>query len=141
MHLKRVVVGAERGSCLGGSDLCLRDEGFRGRRNGGEVVEPQGRSTILVRGLGSHVAVVSELISRGEWVYSRQSEQALTYSVNIADAMDKVREMEQLFITVECVRRIDERVVGVNVVEEGGDVVINGDKAIAGWYSVTDDAI
>ena len=45
------------------------------------------------------------------------------------------------YLSPKCVRSIDERVVGVNVVEEGDDVVINGDKAVAGRYSVTDDAI
>ena len=42
--------------------------------------------------------------------------------------MDKVGEIGQLCITGECVCRIYERIVGVNVVEEGGDVVINVDR-------------
>ena len=55
--------------------------------------------------------------------------------------MDKVGEIGQLCITGECVCRIDERIVGVNVVEEGGDVVINVEWAVVGRYCVTDDVI
>ena len=69
-----MVVGAAGGRWLDVSDLRLWYEGIPGRRIGCEVGEPQGRSTVLVRGLSSHVAVVPELIRWGEWVGSRQNE-------------------------------------------------------------------
>ena len=46
------------------------------------------------------------------------------YCVNIADAVDKVGEIGQLCIDGEYFCRVYKGVVGLNVVEEGGDVFI-----------------
>ena len=63
-----------------------------------------------------------------------------TDRVDITDEVDKVREVSQLYINGKFVFRINQGIVGVDVVEESGDVVINGCSMIPGRYGVTDDA-